>query len=793
MRSGSPGVAYARPVGGLNNVLGHAVGLAFVALALAALRDWIRTPDRERALIAVLLGLFGALGLVRQVTVLSGSSVDILAQDVRLITFLAAAYALLLLRDTLLPLPQGFRSAMAIAVGVTAVGGPIANSLSPGGRSPLHVLAVGLYLGVSVVCIGEPALRFWLAARDRPLVQRARLRALAGGCVATAVLPVIVGTGVGGTGGSRALVQSVALVMVPLLRAAFSPPAWLRRHWRHAEEDAYLRATTELLALSHDRAALAERTLEWATRLVGAETGYIRSAEGELLAVRGPVPDTASGPPAGLLVIPLDLEAGTGVLAVRPGPFTPLLGSDEAVRLRQYAASMGVALDRARLIGALEERMDELARIAASDPLTGLANRREFERLLAEPRTQGYAILAIDVDDLKVVNDLYGHEAGDEQLRAIAVALRGGLRSGDWIARTGGDEFAALLPGADLTEAAAVAERLRGIMQGVVVPHATARVSIGCAAGAAGADAVALWGASDDALYLAKDRGRDRVECANDADAAPGSVPSLARWQPVLGSILAGGRLHAVFQPIVDLRYRNTVAHEALARPSDGSLDGGVESLFVAAERLGVGRDLDWLCRRVALRDARGLPAGCPVFVNVGSSALLDPVHDVDQMLLLLRWAGRDPEECVLEISEREAVRDLRRLREVLCLYREQGFRFALDDVGEGHSTFEVLAAAVPEFVKISARLTRHARERGAGAVIHSLVAFAERTGTQLVAEGIESAADALRVQEIGVPLGQGFWLGRPVKVPPADAADGAGERTPAMDTANRVVSGSAS
>ena len=778
---------------GLNNVLGHAVGLAFIALALAALRDWIRTPDRERALIAVLLGLFGGLGLLRQLTALSGGGLDLLTQDVRLVAFLAAAYTLLLLRDTLLPLPPRFRSAMGIAVAAAAAAGPLINAASPaGGHGRLHNVGVALAVVVSAICIGEPAVRFWLASRDRPLVQRARLRALAGGCVATAGLPVVVGAGVGGTGGSQVLVATLALVTVPLLRAAFSPPAWLRRHWRHAEEDAYLNATTELLALSHDRAALAERTLEWATRLVGAETGFIRSAEGELLAVRGALPVDASGPLPGLLVIPLDLEAGTGVLAVRSGPFTPLLDSDEAVRLRQYAASMSVALDRARLIGALEERMGELARIAASDPLTGLANRREFERALAEPRTRGFAILAIDVDDLKVVNDLYGHEAGDEHLRAIARALRGGLRGGDCVARTGGDEFAALLPGTDLVEAAAAAERLRGIMQGVVVPHGTARVSIGCAAGDTDADAIAVWGASDDALYRAKDGGRDRVEVARDADATPGSVPSLARWQPLLGSILAGGRLHSVFQPIVDLRQGTTLAHEALARPNDGSLDGGVESLFVAAERLGVGRDLDWLCRRVALRDARGLPPGRPLFVNVGASALLDPVHDVDQMLLLLRWAGRDPEECVLEISEREAVRDLRRLREVLCLYREQGFRFALDDVGEGHSTFEVLAAAVPEFVKISAGLTRHARERGAGAVIHSLVAFAEQTGTLLVAEGIESAADAARVQQIGVNLGQGYWLGRPVKAPPVDVVDEAGVRAAAMDTASRMVSRSA-
>jgi len=202
--------------------------------------------------------------------------------------------------------------------------------------------------------------------------------------------------------------------------------------------------------------------------------------------------------------------------------------------------------------------------------------------------------------------------------------------------------------------------------------------------------------------------------------------------------------------------------YEALARMADGPVDTSVERLFTTAQRLGMYRDLDWVCRRAAVQDAQSLRPGSVLFINVGVSTLLDPLHDVDQMLLLLRWAGRPARRTVLEITEREAVRDLDRLGEVLQAYRGHGFRFALDDVGEGYSTFEVLATATPEFIKISSELTRWAHRLGPQAVIRSLVTFGEATSTQLIAEGIESQTDAERMRELGVTLGQGFALGRP-------------------------------
>ena len=417
------------------------------------------------------------------------------------------------------------------------------------------------------------------------------------------------------------------------------------------------------------------------------------------------------------------------------------------------------------------ESFARLRDIAATDTLTGLPNRREFDRIVNQPRSRPYAIMAIDVDNLKQLNDTEGHEAGDAALREIGAAFSASLRGGDIVARTGGDEFTGFIPGADLDTAYEVAERLRSAVHGLAVRGGLTRVSIGVAAGRADDEPHDVWAVADGALMTAKRGGRDRTEAVG-PDAGHPFRSRLARWETLLPELIEERGITAVFQPIVDLSTGVVTAYEALARPVGHGASEGVDSLFSAAQRLGVMRDLDWMCRRAAVQDAAGLPAGRALFVNVGVSALLDPLHDVDQMLLLLRWARREPSEVVLEITEREAVRDMRRLEEVIGHYRDHGFRFALDDVGEGHSTFEVLAAAIPEFVKVSQTLVRRAGDPGPRAAIKALVAFAVASGAEVVAEGLEEEADHERMSALGATLGQGWLLGRPAPAATWMAAD---------------------
>ncbi len=234
------------------------------------------------------------------------------------------------------------------------------------------------------------------------------------------------------------------------------------------------------------------------------------------------------------------------------------------------------------------------------------------------------------------------------------------------------------------------------------------------------------------------------------------------------------GRIEAVYQPLVRLADRHLAGYEALARPRGFRPDTDVEGLFAAARDAGLHRDLDWACRRAAVRWARELPAGAPLFLNVGVWALIDPLHDVDQMLLLLRWTGIDPRDVVLELSEREAVHDLDRLRAVMAAYRVHGFRFSIDDVGEGHSTLDMLAAGAPDFIKIARSLVSSADHPGARAAINAVVAFGRSASATVVAEGVQTAEEAARMEAMGVALGQGYWLGPPVRLGSLDMPEGA-------------------
>lgn len=233
-------------------------------------------------------------------------------------------------------------------------------------------------------------------------------------------------------------------------------------------------------------------------------------------------------------------------------------------------------------------------------------------------------------------------------------------------------------------------------------------------------------------------------------------------WTGRLEKMLDRRYLTSAYQPIIHLESSDVLGYEALLRLSGTAADSSVEELFSAAQRLGYSRDLDWLSRRAALESSRHLPADAVLFINVSARALLDPVHECDQMLLLLRWVGRTASNCVLEISEREMISNLSRLRDVLAEYRKHGFRFALDDVGEGHSTLEVLASANAEYIKIARSLSERVEQPGPGSAVRAIVTFAASSGAAVVAEGVSEPGMANVMRQLGIEYGQGFALGRP-------------------------------
>ena len=245
---------------------------------------------------------------------------------------------------------------------------------------------------------------------------------------------------------------------------------------------------------------------------------------------------------------------------------------------------------------------------------------------------------------------------------------------------------------------------------------------------------------------------------------APGPVNGL------LTRVLARQHIYVVYQPIVHLPDRTTVGYEALARPV---VDGGegaetVEEFFGAAQRLGVIRDIDWLCRRAAVAGAQDLDDGVFLSLNVNSDLLSEPWLDVEVLLQVLEAEGRVPADTVLEIQAPDRPSGVDKLFEACQVYRDAGLRIALSGVNEG-SSFALLPGPF-DFIKLSRSVAAHLYERDVQAFISAAMDFAAREKVRLVVEGIEAEDVVTWLVAHNVELGQGYYLGMPAPLEGANA-----------------------
>jgi diguanylate cyclase (GGDEF)-like protein/PAS domain S-box-containing protein len=396
-----------------------------------------------------------------------------------------------------------------------------------------------------------------------------------------------------------------------------------------------------------------------------------------------------------------------------------------------------------------------LAEAAMLDPLTIVPNRRAWKEQLARTiahagrHSEPLSVAVIDLDNFKDFNDDWGHQRGDRLLVEVAHAWKTALREGDFLARYGGDEFSVIMPASTATQAVSAIQRL--------IDATPEMASAGVAQWDGTEGCEELVARADAALLRSKKETRGGVTVA-----LGHPEDRFTSWTGRLDTLLERRYLTSAYQPIVRFESSEVLGYEALLRLNGAAADSSVEELFTTAQRLGYSRDLDWLSRRVALEKSWSLPPDALLFINVSARALLDPVHECDQMLMLLRWVDRSASNCVLEISEREMISNLGRLRDVLADYRAHGFRFALDDVGEGHSTLEVLASANAEYIKIARSLSERVDQTGPGSAVRAIVTFAESSGAAVVAEGISDLAMVGVMRELGIEYGQGFALGRP-------------------------------
>jgi diguanylate cyclase (GGDEF)-like protein len=441
----------------------------------------------------------------------------------------------------------------------------------------------------------------------------------------------------------------------------------------------------------------------------------------------------------------------------------------EGYTLRTFAAALCTAIRNASTHAETQRLAASHALAAAQDPLTKLANRRRLEEfattVLDRPARGVTALLLLDLNRFKEINDTLGHAAGDRVLVEIAHRIGATANTGDLVTRFGGDEFAILFT--ELPAPPVAVPRAQAILGAIAAPMDLdgMRISVEAAGGIAIADGstdiAELLRRADVAMYQAKRRGQQVVRYAAAQDTTDVS-------QLVLGGDLARAidenEFVVHFQPVVDLGTAEVIAAEALTRwehPAHGLLYPG--SFLDTVERSGqlaafAELVLDQaLAAAVTWRDA-GFPM--PVAVNVSPRSLLDPAFPG---MVTARLAAHDlpPDLLVVELTESLMLSQLEVVDEVLESLRAAGVILALDDFGTGYSSLSTLARVPVQELKIDRSFVGGMTSPAEAAVVRSTIELGRSLELMVVAEGVESEEQRRRLWDLGCPAAQGFLFAR--------------------------------
>lgn len=421
----------------------------------------------------------------------------------------------------------------------------------------------------------------------------------------------------------------------------------------------------------------------------------------------------------------------------------------------------------------------EVEHHASHDPLTGLINRREIERLLEQAlvavRAAGgtHSLCYIDLDYFKLVNDGLGHAADDQLLRSFADYLVGAVRDGDWVGRLGGDEFALFLANAGQDEAKQVLQRVVRTLGQVSIQQGDGAPRVSCSIGVVeispdAPDVNWLMSAADSACYAAKEAGRNRVHCYNESRMALDERRREAERLAHVSSAMAENRMLLYAQRIERVGDPEFLHYEVLVRmrSPEGALQGPAEFMG-AVERYGMGMALDRHVLSLLFRHLQVCPSHVQQLglcnVNVSAQSIAEPSFLAFVTDLLERNRGLARKLC-FEITETAAVSNLDQARAFIDAVKARGCRMALDDFGSGLSSFGYLRQLPADMLKIDGVFVRDMNLDPVNrAAVRAITEVGREPHMMVVAEWVESAVVADQLAQMGVEGLQGYAIERPI------------------------------
>ena len=534
-----------------------------------------------------------------------------------------------------------------------------------------------------------------------------------------------------------------------------------------------------VVSYSTDPALIGRRTLDSAAARAASSGGLIRTVvepervgDTKRTVLEQIVPISFGKRPAGTFVSTRDYAP---IARSIRATFIPIAAVLEILVLALFASFFPVLRRATRQMG---YHMDEIEHLALHDSLTGLPNRVLFrdriDKVLADARRSDgrAAVMLLDLDRFKEINDVLGHANGDELLRGFSGRLQRSLRESDTVARLGGDEFGIVMQVSGPKDVCEAADRIHGALE---APFAIGDLSLDVGASIGGAifpdDAVdpeTLVRFADVAMYTAK-RSRSRVELYDPAE-DDSSREALALGGEIRQA-LEDGSIVVHFQPKVEVTTGRIVGAEALARWNHSERGLVLPGAFLSiVEKAGLMRPLTTRVLRLAVAQAAAWQrAGIPidVAVNIDIRALLDSSFPAG-VETILRDAGLPAELLTLEITETSLMADPPRARRVAQELAAIGVRLSIDDFGTGYSSLGHLTALPLSELKIDRSFVNRMAESPTDmTIVKTILDLGASLELAVVAEGIESAHTRMLLHDLGCKLAQGYLLGRPV--PPDD------------------------